>query len=199
MASTIVIAIVAAVPVTFAVLHKGFPTDAVDLDARDVWVTNGDKLMGGRLNHQIDELDAAVNGASSDLDVLQNSSAYFLVDSKNGTLERIDPAFVSLTDRVSIPAGSQVAYGGNTIAVTSPDGKVWVLDASSRLSFDPSKTPTSAKLGRGTKTVVTDQGVAYSASPEKRSLVRFDHPGASGQSSSMAVPSSFQLSAVGDH
>ncbi|MGN6128592.1 MAG: Ig-like domain-containing protein, partial [Humibacter sp.] len=197
--SAIVIALVAAIPVTVAVLHKGFPTDDVNLDARDVWVTNGDKLMGGRLNHQIDELDAAVNGASSDLDVLQDGTAYFLTDSKNGTLERIDPAFVSLTDRVSIPAGSQVSYGGSTLAITSPDGKVWVLDASTRLAFDPSKTPVSAKLGTGTKTVVTKQGVAYSASPGKHVLVRFDHPGASGQSSSLDVPQSFQLSAVGDH
>ena len=199
LASAIVIAIVAAIPVTVAVLHKGFPTDDVNLDARDVWVTNGDKLMGGRLNHQIDELDAAVNGASSDLDVLQNSSAYFLVDSKNGTLERIDPAFVSLTDRVSIPAGSQVSYGGDTVAITSPVGKVWVLDASSRLAFDPSKTPAAAKLGSGTKTVVTDQGVVYSASPSRKTLVRFDHAGATAQASSLNVPTAFQLSSVGDH
>ncbi|MHA7986925.1 Ig-like domain-containing protein [Rathayibacter sp. CAU 1779] len=197
-ASAVVIAIVAAVPVTFAVLHKGFPTDDVDLTARDVWVTNGDKLMGGRLNHQIDELDAAVTGASSSLDVLQNGSAYFLTDAKNGTLERIDPAFVSLVDRVSIPASSQVSYGGNTLAITSPDGKVWVLDASSRLSFDPSKTKPSAKLGSGTKTVVTPSGVTYSVSPTRNALVRFDHPGAAAQQSTLSVSSSFQLSSVGD-
>ena len=44
-ASTVAIALVASVPVTFAVLHKGFPTDDVNLNSRDVWVTNGDKLM----------------------------------------------------------------------------------------------------------------------------------------------------------
>ncbi|MGN6205271.1 Ig-like domain-containing protein [Humibacter sp.] len=197
-ASTLAIALVASVPVTFAVLHKGFPTDDVNLDARDVWVTNGQKLMGGRLNHQIDQLDAAVTGASSDLNVLQDGTAYFLTDTKNGTLERIDPAFVSLVDRVSIPPGSQVSYGASTVAITSPDGKVWVLDASSRLAFDPSKTTPTAKLGSGTQTVVTKGGVAYSASPGKHELVRFDHPGAQGTSSNLAVPSSFQLSAVGD-
>ncbi len=198
-ASAVVIALVAAVPVTFAVLHRGFPTDDVKLDSRDVCVTNGDRLMGGRLNHQIDELDAAVTGASSDLDVLQDGAAYFLTDAKNGTLERIDPAFVSLVDRVSIPAGSAVAYGGSTVAITSPDGKVWVLDASSRLAFDPSKTRPTARLGAGTKTVVTKEGVVYAASPTRHVLVRVDHPGAGGTSSSVDVPRSFQLSAVGDH
>ncbi|MGN6205270.1 Ig-like domain-containing protein [Humibacter sp.] len=197
-ASTVAIALVASVPVTFAVLHKGFPTDDVNLNSRDVWVTNGDKLMGGRLNHQIDQLDAAVTGASSSLDVLQDGTAYFLTDTKNGTLERIDPAFVSLVDRVSIPAGSQVSYGASTVAITSPDGKVWVLDASSRLAFDPSKTKPAARLGSGTQTVVTKGGIAYSVSPSRHTLARFDHPGVQGQSSNLAVSGSFQLSAVGD-
>ncbi|QDZ14130.1 Ig-like domain-containing protein [Humibacter ginsenosidimutans] len=199
LASAVAIALVVSVPVGIAVAHRGFPTDDVDLSARDVWVTNGAKLMGGRLNHQIDKLDASVTGAGSDLDVLQDGTAYFLVDSKNGSLERIDPAFVSLVDRVSIPAGSKVAYGASTIAVTSPDGKVWVLDASSRLSYDPNKTPTSAKLGAGTQTVVTKAGVVYSASPQKHELVRFAAPGASGSVTSLDVPGSFQLSSVGDH
>ena len=197
-ASAVVIALVAAVPVTVAVLHKGFPTDDLNLDARDVWVTNGEKMMGGRLNHQIDQLDAAVNGASSDLDVLQDGTAYFLTDSRNGTLERIDPAFVSLTDRVDIPVGSQVSYGASTLAITAPNGKVWVIDASSRLAFDQSKTRASANLGPGAKTVVTTSGVVYSASPSKHELVRFAEPGAAPSTSSVDVPSDFQLSSVGD-
>lgn len=75
-ASTVALALVAGIPVTFAVLHKGFPVSDVNLDSRDVWVTNADKLMGGRLNHQIGELDASVTGGSSDLDVLQDGGAY---------------------------------------------------------------------------------------------------------------------------
>ena len=82
------VAVVAGVPLTVAVLHQGFPVNAVELDTRDVWVTNGEKLLGGRLNHQIDELDAAVTGSSSDLDVLQDGSAYFLTDLPHGTVRR---------------------------------------------------------------------------------------------------------------
>ena len=100
------IAVVAGVPLTIAVLHKGFPVNAVELDTRDVWVTNGEKLLGGRLNHQIDELDAAVTGASADLDVLQDGSAYFLTDLPHGTVDRIDPAFVSLGGRIQVPEAS---------------------------------------------------------------------------------------------
>ena len=51
-------------PVT--VLHQGFPVTDPDLRARDVWVTNGQELLAGRLNRQIEELDAAVATASND-------------------------------------------------------------------------------------------------------------------------------------
>ena len=46
--SAVVIALMAGVPLTFAVLHPGFPISDVDLTSRDVWVTNGEQLLGGR-------------------------------------------------------------------------------------------------------------------------------------------------------
>lgn len=198
LATITALAVVAGVPLTIAVLHKGFPVNAVELDTRDVWVTNGEKLLGGRLNHQIDELDAAVTGASSDLDVLQDGSSYFLTDLPHGTVDRIDPAFVSLGGRIQVPQDSQVGYGGNTLSVLAPDGKLWVLDASGRLDFDRAKTKPVAKLGQGAKLAVAKSGVTFVVAPKGKRLVRVDRPGATPQSRDFPVPGAFQVSAVGD-
>ncbi|MGO4594164.1 Ig-like domain-containing protein [Leifsonia sp. 2TAF2] len=192
------LAVVAGVPLTIAVLHKGFPVNAVELDTRDVWVTNGEKLLGGRLNHQIDELDAAVTGASADLDVLQDGAAYFLTDLPHGTVDRIDPAFVSLGGRIQIPEDSQVGYGGTTLSVLSPDGSLWVLDAAGRLDFDRSKTKPAAKVGRGAKLTVAKSGKTFVVAPKGKRLVTVDRPGAKADSRDFPVPGAFQVSAVGD-
>jgi hypothetical protein len=192
------LAVVAGVPLTVAILHKGFPVNAVDLDTRDVWVTNGEKLLGGRLNHQIDELDAAVTGASADLDVLQDGSAYFLTDLPHGTVDRIDPAFVSLGGRIQIPENSQVGYGGTTLSVLAPTGSLWVLDASGRLDFDKAKTKPVAKVGPGAKLAVAKSGKTFVVAPKGKRLVTVDRPGAQPVSASFAVPGAFQVSAVGD-
>ncbi|NNC11010.1 tandem-95 repeat protein [Planctomonas sp. JC2975] len=198
LSSLIVIALVAALPVTLAVVHQGFPAEDVDVQSRDVWVTNGDALRIGRLNHQINELDTSVAAASKNLDVLQDGGAYFLADEQNGTLEKIDQAYSTLANRVTIPAGAAVSYGGDTIAVLSQQGKLWLLDASGRLSFDPAKTKPTARLGKHAAVVVSSSGKAFAVSPANGKLVAFDHPGASGSARAFRVASSFQLTAVGD-
>ncbi|MDR6970195.1 hypothetical protein J2W45_000505 [Leifsonia shinshuensis] len=195
---TTALAVVVGVPLTVAVLHKGFPVNAVDLDTRDVWVTNGEKLLGGRLNHQIDELDAAVTGASSDLDVLQDGSSYFLTDLPHGTVDRIDPAFVSLGGRIQIPQDSQVGYGGDTFSVLAPDGSLWVLDASGRLDFDRAKTKPVAKAGSGARLVVSKSGKTFVVAPKGKRLISVDRPGAEPATRDFPVPGAFQLTAVGD-
>ncbi|MEV8215100.1 Ig-like domain-containing protein [Leifsonia sp. NPDC077715] len=192
------VAVVAGVPLTIAVLHKGFPVNAVELDTRDVWVTNGEKLLGGRLNHQIDELDAAVTGASADLDVLQDGSAYFLTDLPHGTVDRIDPAFVSLGGRIQIPEDSQVGYGGNTLSVLAPNGSLWVLDASGRLDFDKAKTKPIAKVGSGAKLAVAKSGKTFVVAPKSKRLVTVDEPNGKPQTRDFPVPGAFQVTAVGD-
>jgi hypothetical protein len=89
-ASVVALAVLAGVPVTFAVLHEGFPVSDVDLTARDVWVTNGKQLLAGRMNRQIEELNGAVNAASNAFDMLQDGDDVFLYDESVGSLERID-------------------------------------------------------------------------------------------------------------
>ncbi|AYG03065.1 Ig-like domain-containing protein [Gryllotalpicola protaetiae] len=197
LASVAAVAVVAGVPTTVAVLHKGFPVSDVNLNAADVWVTNGAKLLGGRLNHQIDELDAAVNGSSEDLDVLQNGSAYFLTDASKGSVQKIDPAYVSLTDQITIPDDSWVGYGGNTLAILAPDGRLWSIDASNQLTFSAAKTKPAAKLGKGAVAVVDAKGETFAASSAQDKLVTVEHPGARTQTTELAVAGSPQITAVG--
>jgi hypothetical protein len=198
LASAVCIALVIGVPAVVATVHQGFPAEDVSLQSRDVWVTNGDGLLVGRLNHQIDELDAAASSASKDIDVLQNGGAYFLVDSTNGTLERIDQQYATLTDRVMIPAGAKVAYGGDTIAIVAPSGKVWVLDASARLAFDPSKTKPTASVGAHADVTVSDAGTAFIVAPTRKQLITVSHPGSAPSSSPFTVSKPYQVTAVGD-
>jgi hypothetical protein len=184
--------------VAIAIIHQGFPVTDVDLQSQDVWVTNAQQLLGGRLDHQIGELDAKVNGASSHLDVLQDGGATILTDTSLGTAQVIDPAFVSLTQKIQVPIGSQLSYGANTLAVLAPDGRLWVIDTSAQLSFDPTKTAPTAKLGVGSQVVVSKSGTTFAASQTLKKLFTVDHPGAVATSTAFAVPRSFQLSAVGD-
>jgi hypothetical protein len=196
-ASVAALAIVAGVPTAFAVLHKGFPVTDVNLNAADVWVTNGAKLLGGRLNHQIDELDASVNATSEDLDVLQNGSAYFLTNASKGTVQKIDPAYVSLTDQITIPDDSWVGYGGNTLAILSPKGSLWSIDASNQLAFDASKTKPAAKLGKDAVAVVDRSGTVFATSPSTDALYTVARPGAAATKTKLAIDGDPQITAVG--
>ncbi|MFW8745447.1 hypothetical protein, partial [Mesorhizobium japonicum] len=153
-ASAVAIVAVAAVPITFAILHQGFPVTDVTLDAKDVWVTNSHSLQGARLNRQIEELDGAVSGQASDLDVAQSGSRVVLFDPSRGELSRIDPAYTELVEPAKMPAGAQVALGGSTLAITADDGRLWVVDITNGLTFDPSQQP-ALKLGPGGPAVVT--------------------------------------------
>ncbi|MGB3911811.1 MAG: Ig-like domain-containing protein [Pseudolysinimonas sp.] len=196
-ASALVIALLAGVPVAFAVLHDGFPVSDVDLQARDVWVTNGDALLGGRLNRQIEELDGSVSGQSAALDVVQNPAHVFVVDPELGAVARVDPAYTTLVEPVDIPPGSSVALGGSTLAILSPRGQLWALDVANALVFDPTSIP-AAELGRGGLATVTTEGVVLAASFADQIALRIEAPGIPATSTPLAVPEKAQIAAVGD-
>lgn len=196
-ASTVVIALVAAVPISFAILHQGFPETDVQLDAKDVWVTNGTALLGGRLNRQIEELNGAVSAQAHDLDVVQNGESVFLVEAAEGRLSRVDPAYTTLVEPATIPKGSTVALGGSTLAIVSPSGSLWRVDVANGLTFDPASAPL-AKLGAGGQAVVTSTGVVLATSVTKQTLLRVDAAAAAPTTRHLAVPTGAQLAATGD-
>ncbi|WP_157487655.1 Ig-like domain-containing protein [Leifsonia sp. Root112D2] len=199
LASGVVLAVLAGIPVSVALLHPGYPVTDVNLNTRDVWVTNGKSLLGGRINHQIGELDAKVNGSSGHLDVLQDGGATLLTDASQGTVQVIDPAFVSLTEKITVPVGAQLAYGKDTLAILSTQGKLWVLDTSEHLKFDASTTTADAKLGTDAQVTVSKSGTVFAVSPTTKKLYTIDTPGAQAKTVAFAALTHYQLSAVGDH
>ncbi|MFF2495005.1 Ig-like domain-containing protein [Agromyces sp. NPDC058064] len=196
-ATTLALSLIAGVPLTFAVLHQGFPVTDPDLRARDVWVTNAQDLLAGRLNRPIGELDAAVSTATNEFDVFQNGDDAFLYDRSLGTIDRIDPSFTTLTERIDVPPGSSVAYGGEVLAVLSPKGELWTVPAGSALSFDPSGTDPLLKLGKGAQVAVSSEGTVFATKPSKRALytVAID---AEPAKSDLPKLDGHQLAAVGE-
>ncbi|HXR45722.1 MAG TPA: Ig-like domain-containing protein, partial [Pseudolysinimonas sp.] len=87
--------------------------------------------------------------------------------------------------------------GGDTLAITAPDGDLWAVDVANGLTFDPSQKPI-AKLGKGGQAVVTSTGAVIAVSPDDQKTYRVDHPGDTAVSHDLAVPDDVQLAAAGD-
>jgi hypothetical protein len=196
-ASAAVIALVAGGTLTVAALHPGFPVTDVDLTSRDVWVTNGEQLLGGRLNRQIDELNGSVTASSPNFDVLQDGDALFLVDPDNDRLESVDPATTSVTSAVDLPADAEVSYGGDVISVVS-DGKLWALPSIGDLQLDVISTPPLLELGKGGHAVVTSSGEVVAVSPAEKTLYRIPTLADVPVESAFPKVGEFQLAAIGE-
>ncbi|TFD55283.1 fibronectin type III domain-containing protein [Cryobacterium frigoriphilum] len=197
-ASVVALAVLAGVPLGFAVLHQGFPVTDVDLTSRDVWVTNGQELLAGRLNRQIEELNGSVNAASSAFDVLQHGDDVFLIDDSVGSLERIDPAFTTLGQRVDVAPGSEVVYGGDTIAVMSPAGDVWAINAAGELNFDPLTTDPIMELDEGGHIAVSATGAVFGTSVVADTLFTVAEFGGDVVEAALPDLGEHQIAAVGE-
>jgi len=168
-----VLALVVGVPVGIAVAHEGFPATDVRPHSRDVWVTNADGARAGRLNARIQELDASVGLASSDVGVLQDGDRVFLHDQTGGSLARVDPGYTDLSERVIVPPGSRSAMGGDVIAVVDPvDGRVFTIDARAPLAFDAASAEPAMRLGPGGQVVVTPKGTVVGLDPREGTIER---------------------------
>ncbi|MDT5011390.1 MAG: hypothetical protein QOH57_3007, partial [Mycobacterium sp.] len=170
MASVTTLAVLIAGPVTLAVMHDGFPLSDVNLQAKDVWVTNSEKALVGRLNTQITELDGGVSAAAKSFDVLQDGSSLFVSNSDLGSVSRIDPAFATLVQKIDAPSAAEVSFGGGRIVIVRPsDGALWVLDATGPLQFDQ-KAPWLMKLGVGGVAAVALDGTVAAVSTSKHAM-----------------------------
>jgi hypothetical protein len=169
------LAVLAGVPVGIAALHQGFPVTDPDLRAREVWVTNAEELLAGRLNRQIEELDAAVATATNETDVFQHGDDAFLYDPSIGSVERIDPSFTTLVQRIDVPPASELAYGGDVIAVLSPEGELWRVPAAADLAFDYRGTDPIAELAGDARVAVSGEGTIFATSPADGELLTLRH------------------------
>ena len=196
--SAVVIALMAGVPLTFAVLHPGFPISDVDLTSRDVWVTNGEQLLAGRLNRQIDELNGSVVASSPNFDVLQDGDTLFLVDPDSSRIESVNAASTEVTSAVDLPAGAEVRFGGSAISIVAPDGKLWVIPSVGDLQFNYVSTPPLLELGAGGHAVVTLAGTVIAVSPADGKLYRIADLSSAPESKDFPKVGEFQLAAIGE-
>lgn len=204
--SATALAVLIAAPVTVAVLHQGFPISDVDLTARDVWVTNGHDNLTGRLNMQIGELNASAYQklASKSFNVMQDGTDVFVYSEDqgadgSGSIERVDPANVTLGEKITVPQGSAVNYGGKVITIVRPsDGALWVVPATGKLEFDTSTAKPLMKLGANSQAVVTLDGVVFAVSAKKGELYRIDGVGGIAAHKATVAVKDYTLSAVGE-
>ncbi len=171
-ASVVVISLILGVPLTIAALHPGFPISDVKLTSRDVWVTNGQQLMGGRLNRQIDELNGSVIASSANFDVMQDGDTLFMHDPDAGRVESVNPASTEVTSSIDVPIGAEVAYGGTVIAILDADGKLWGVPSVGDLQFNYVSDAPIAELGEGAHVTVTRDGEIIAVSREQKKLYR---------------------------
>ena len=198
-ASVVALSVLVAVPVTFAVLHEGFPVTDVDLSARDVWVTNGSELMAGRLNRQIEELNASVAAVSNDIDVLQNGENVLLHDRSASSVERIDSAFTTLIERADLPPNSTLSLGKTTLSILEPDsGELWVTPTADELRFSTIDTKPIAKLGADAQSVVSSEGTVFAVSPKKKKLYAYPVAGGEPKITDLPALTDYQLTAAGE-
>ncbi|WP_159078190.1 Ig-like domain-containing protein [Salinibacterium hongtaonis] len=191
-------AVVAGVPLTIAALHPGFPVSDVDLTSRDVWVTNGEQLLGGRLNRQIDELNGSVVASSADFDVLQDGDTLFMHDPTSGRVESVNPATTEVTSAIEVPKGSEIAFGGDLLSILSPEGELWAIPAVGDLQFNYVSQPPIATLGEGAHVAVSRDGVVLAVSGKKGKLYRLESLADLPVESGFPKVGEFQIAAVGD-
>jgi len=197
-ATALVIAVIAGVPLTIAALHPGFPISNVDLTSRDVWVTNGEQLLGGRLNRQIDELNGSVVASSPNFEVLQDGDSLFMVDPDAGRIEAVNPASTKVTSAIDIPKGAEVTYGGSVIAIMSPSGDLWAIPSVGDLQFNYVSAPPIIKLGEGAHAVVTRGGTVIAVSPAQHKVYKLPSLADVPKPEDFPKVGAFQLAAIGE-
>ncbi|WP_010203328.1 Ig-like domain-containing protein [Salinibacterium sp. PAMC 21357] len=197
-ASVLALSLVVGVPLTVAALHPGFPVSDVDLTASDVWVTNGEQLLGGRLNRQIDELNGSVIASSAQFDVLQDGDALFMNDPVAHRVESVDPATTDVTSAIDVPPDADVSFGGTNLAIVSPKGDLWIVPAVGDLQFNYVSDPPLIALGAGGRATVTRDGVVIAVSPKNKALYRVETIADEPVKSDFPAVGEFQIAAAGD-
>ena len=158
------------------------PPQPVD---RSVWVVNDARLLVGRVNTGIGELDSAtaLRGVSS---VVQDPAGkpadpLLLVDGAKDEIQLLDTATVTFGARVAVPADAAIGLRSGTVAVADrADGRVWVgtirgAGPNPDLSaVDVRTAPPAATIGAGTVLAVSVEGVVFAVRPGASSIVRID-------------------------
>ena len=166
--------VIAALIATVAVVSGGFPAQKLALNDASVWVANGTKLVIGRANIEIMELNTVVESASSEIDIVQQGARIILFDRGNSKADIVDPATSTVLDTVPLPAGSpDVFLAGDNVVVADSEGEVWILPMSAFSHFDAAAQPT-LNLGGGSVYSMSPDGILTAFSQAARTVYRID-------------------------
>ncbi|WP_246954780.1 Ig-like domain-containing protein [Brachybacterium sp. Marseille-Q7125] len=134
--SVAVLSVIAVVLTGFALRYDGLSSSEVEVSNGGVWVTNGSGALMGRVNVDAAELDARLSHSGQDLDILQ--SGYTVIETGPRGFTPINTAAVTRGGLVELAPGSQIKLGGDRVAISSPDGRVWILSPDEAAAFNPS-------------------------------------------------------------
>ena len=203
-AASAILAILALVLTVAAVRYPGLSSSEVEVTNGGVWITNAKDGLLGRLNVDAGELDARLAMVGDDLDIVQSGYTVFETSARGFT--PINSAAGTRLPSIETFPGSQFALGGDRVAVTAPDGRVWVLTPEQAAGFDPTQgAPTFAARGKQPVVTVTASGTVLvldgsTLTPYPRDPDGKDpKPGAPIELGGVATkPESVQMTAVGD-
>ena len=169
--------------------QPGFPEVPPQPVDTSVWVMNESRLLVGRVNTAIGELDSAapVRGVS---DVLQDpeqpsSGAVMVVDPVKHELQVLDTATVTFGARVSIPDDAAVQLRGGTLAVADrADGRLWVGITTTIGSVDARTIDPTATLGPLPVLTVSTGGTVFATAAGSDTLTT-QSPGSAPSSTAL--------------
>jgi hypothetical protein len=193
---TLVTALVASI----AVVSAGYTAQKVDLGDAAVWVASESRLLVGRVNTQIDEINTAVTLDAAGTTLVQSGGTVLVVDGGTSSLGIVDPATATVTDTVALPPDApEVRVAGDT-AVISADGELWTTPTTDLARFDGS-APSELSLGAGTLVSLDPAGALVAFTPATGTLVSLDSADAAAVTSSTTIDAGdpadgYQLSQV---
>src|SRR5690625_4245829 len=157
--STAVLAVIALVITGFAVNFDGLSSSEVEVSDGGVWVLNEGGGLLGRLNVDAHELDARLSMTGDDLDVLQ--SGYNVIETGSRGMTPINAASVRRGGLVELPPGSEVALGGDRVAIAAPDGRVWILTPGEAAAFSTAGVEPAHTSGSMPQIAVSTEGTVF--------------------------------------
>ena len=171
------------------------PPQPVD---RSVWVVNDARLLVGRVNTGIGELDSAtaLRGAST---VIQDpagdpSDPVLVLDSGKDEIQLLDTATVTFGARVAVPDDPVIVLRSGTIAVADrADGRLWVGTTAGDgpspdlSSVDAQSASPVATIGTRPVVAVSTGGTVFATRPGSAEIVRVD-PGLGTSTAPATIP-----------
>ena len=153
------LAVIALVITGFAVNFDGLSSSEVEVSDGGVWVLNEGGGLLGRLNVDAQELDARLSMTGDDLDVLQ--SGYNVIETGSRGMTPINAASVRRGGLVELPPGSEVALGGDRVAIAAPDGRVWILTPGEAAAFSTAGVEPAHTSGSMPQIAVSTEGTVF--------------------------------------